>query len=64
MTNTTWKRLEKGTMPAWWGKEDPKVRARRLWAKKAPWSKSRGKCFREGEAGPDEGPPGDASGAA
>lgn len=43
--------------PPWWGKEDPKERARRLWKKTAPWNISPGKCYRQGESGPDEGPP-------
>ncbi len=56
--------FKNGEMPAWWGKEDPKERARRLWAKKTPWDKMASRCYREGESGPDEGPPEDTSGAA
>lgn len=50
--------------PAWWGKEDPKERARRLWKKTAPWKRDTTSCYREGESGPDEGPPEVTSGVA
>jgi hypothetical protein len=49
-------RVNTGQVPAWWGKEDPKERARRLWAKTTGWVRDRSVCWRVGEDGPDEGP--------
>lgn len=37
----------------WAGKEDPKERARRLWANSTQWQKSGARCWRVDEAAPD-----------